>query len=266
MTKEFDFKGPVHKVVQRSSQQESWMSGLEHLPNRDSLDAEFSHAGKVIRVTEYTNSGAIHRVRLFNYDAAGRLCREIFLDATGNETGNTEFNYDEFGKDVGWLGRNAAGEIQRKGVNTYADGLLVCSTITQADDVPVLEKNFLYAGTTLHKSESKYYSTAGALAETWISNYNEQGLLAETFGLNGEGRPLGDGKYKYEYDDEKRVKAVLSFNDCAEEDVPNSIRVYEYRSDEHGNWVERRHYYRSRNDSRWTKRTTQRDIQYHPDA
>src|SRR5580704_16883212 len=36
--------------------------------------------------------------------------------------------------------------------------------------------------------------------------------------------------------------------------VANAVKVFEYKSDEVGNWVERHAFHRFRNDSRWTER------------
>jgi hypothetical protein len=51
----YDVKGRVHKLEQRKV----WNVGLEHLPNPDSFDVEFSPSGQVLRKTTYNMAGAV---------------------------------------------------------------------------------------------------------------------------------------------------------------------------------------------------------------
>src|SRR2546427_13305067 len=55
MKDKYDIKGRVHKLEQRKV----WNIGLEHLPNRDSLDVEFSPSGQILRLTTYNMAGAV---------------------------------------------------------------------------------------------------------------------------------------------------------------------------------------------------------------
>ncbi len=86
----------------------------------------------------------------------------------------------------------------------------------------------------------------------------------ETYGLNGDAKPLGDGKYKYEYDSKGRTSRVWTFNDFVPDGPASGLRIYEYETDEAGNWVERRDFYQSRGDSTWSMKTTTRRLTYYP--
>jgi hypothetical protein len=59
MNDKYDIKGRVHKLEQRKV----WNIGLEHLPNRDSLDVEFSPSGQILRLTTYNMAGAVTAAR-----------------------------------------------------------------------------------------------------------------------------------------------------------------------------------------------------------
>jgi len=59
MKDKYDIKGRVHKLEQRKV----WNIGLEHLPNRDSLDVEFSPSGQILRLTTYNMAGAVTAAR-----------------------------------------------------------------------------------------------------------------------------------------------------------------------------------------------------------
>jgi hypothetical protein len=59
MKDKYDIKGRVHKLEQRKV----WNIGLEHLPNRDSLDVEFSPSGQILRLTTYNMVGAVTAAR-----------------------------------------------------------------------------------------------------------------------------------------------------------------------------------------------------------
>jgi hypothetical protein len=123
---------------------------------------------------------------------------------------------------------------------------------------------FKYACNKLQTSDSKFYIPDGSLVEQWLSSYDLEGRIAETHGLNGDGRALGDGKYKYEYDSEGRTSRVWTFNDLVSDDPANGLTIYEYETDEAGNWVERREFSQSRGDSTWSKKTTTRKLKYYP--
>ena len=85
----------------------------------------------------------------------------------------------------------------------------------------------------MQKSTSVYFGPEkGEAVENWISAYGPNGeSWLKHLGLKPDGKPLGDGRYIYEYDGEGRRCEVLSFNDSTNDNVPNHIRRFAY-SDE----------------------------------
>src|SRR5437899_2765798 len=106
----------------------------------------------------------------------------------------------------------------------YERNLLTLFSAYDHNDQLKREKSFQYVEIKLHSSDSRYYLPDGTLYEQWISGYDSQGRIASTYGLNAEGKPLGDGKYTYEYDAEGRKSRVWSFND-----LRRHIRRYTFR-------------------------------------
>jgi hypothetical protein len=141
----------------------------------------------------------------------------------------------------------------------------VSSATVDAKGAAIRQENFEYVGCTLAKSVCRYYGPNGTLGETWISHYGAQGRLVETFGLAAKGDPLGDGRYRHEYDADGRKIKTWSFNDLSHDKVPNAVTVVEYESDEIGNWVERHAFSRFRSHSRWTEKITNRKLTYSPE-
>jgi len=197
------------------------------------------------------------------YDEAGMVIRTLSLDRAGAQTGDTEYEYGE-GRQIGWVSRDASGVVTRRCVQRYVGELLSSLALLQVNGLPVLEKVFEYAGKSLLKSLSKYYAPNGNLTEQWISHYDSNGRLEETFGLTAGGKPLGDGKYRFEYDTEGRTIKTLSLNEFTDDDLPDSVSVFEYTVDEAGNWTERRKQSRSKSDSAWRTEMTRREIAYYP--
>jgi hypothetical protein len=142
-------------------------------------------------------------------------------------------------------------------------GNRIASIKTQlANGCPVVEKEFEYSGDVQVRALSRYYGMNGNLASQWVSLYDSNGRVTETWGLTAEGKPLGDGRYKYEYDEQGRESRVFSFNDWDTENIPNTVSVYEYLYDQLGNWIERRKHHRFRSDSQWRTSVTTRKIKY----
>src|SRR5215472_4245923 len=81
MNENYGLKGPVHTLEQRRP----WKYGLEHLPNLESFDVEFSPAGQVLRQTNYTNAEGVYRTSHFVYDNTGKLIRAVEFDGRGKE-------------------------------------------------------------------------------------------------------------------------------------------------------------------------------------
>jgi hypothetical protein len=180
-------------------------------------------------------------------------------DRGGAEVAVSEFVYSE-GKRV-WTSRDASGAVTNRGVDEYVAERLTLSSTNHADGKPKLLKSFEYSEGKLSQSVSKYYGYTGGLGHLWVTSYDSAGRVAKTFGLKADGSPLGDGKYKYEYDAEDRRTKVWSFNDS--EDVANVVTVSEYLFDENGNWTERSDSHRSKSDSKWRKNVTTRRLTYY---
>ncbi len=66
MNDKYDVKGRVRRLEQRKD----WNLGLEHLPNRDSFDVEFSPTGQILRVTTYNMAGAVIVSEQFVYSVS----------------------------------------------------------------------------------------------------------------------------------------------------------------------------------------------------
>jgi hypothetical protein len=258
MNEKYEVTGPIQRIEQRKPS----VAGLEHLPNFDSFDLEFSPTGRVIRKTSYTGAGTVQSYERFLYDGGDKLIERCWFDGEGSQASSTHCRYDDAGKLVSCIGCDRSGAVTRTGTQRYIGELLVSAASTEANGSPVLEETFLYVDEKLAKSVASYYGMASALAEVWISYYNSSELVAETFGLTAEGKPLGDGRYRYEYDSYARKIKTWSYNDWADEDVPNSVFVFEYTVDEHGNWIERSDHHRSKNDPRWRTQVTKRKLTY----
>jgi hypothetical protein len=257
----YDVKGGVHRIEQRRHS----VDHLAFLPcpqDRDSFDVEFSPSGQVVQRTNYTFEAQIYGSKRFIYGGRGELVRTLEFEASGGRLGNTDFRFDSEGNCVGWTRFDSSGALTRLCVKHFTGKLLVHSVTSNASGVPVAEQDFQYERSTLVKSLRGYYGLDGSLSETWISLYNSQGWLIETFGLNEKGGALGDGRYTYEYDTDGRKMKNWSFNDCSDDNLPNAVTVFEYQSDEVGNWVKRTAFHRFLTDSRWTKKITNRKLTY----
>jgi hypothetical protein len=259
MNENYGVKGSVHTLEQRRP----WKHGLDHLQNLQSFDVEFSPAGQVLQRTDYTNAEHIYRSSRFVYDDTGRLVRAVEFDGTGIEVAVYEFEYSE-GKRV-CIARDARGIVTGRDIDEYDGDLLTVLGTYDASGRPKRLKSFEYAEGKLSKAVSKYYGSGGELLEISISHFGPFGRVIEAFGLTPDGKPTGDGRYVYEYDDVGREHRILSYNDLADTEIPNGIRGFVYRCDERGNWIERDEYHRSRSDSDWTKRITTRRLTYYED-
>jgi hypothetical protein len=252
----------VKDSVQRLEQRRGWKHGLDHLPNRESVDVEFSPAGQVLQQIDYRNDGGIYRSSRFLYDDIGRLIRTVEFDATGGELTVAEVEYSEQGRVR--TTRDATGIVTGRDVEEYDGKLLTLLGTYDAEGRPKRLKSFEYRDGKLSKAVSKYYGPDGNLIEISISHFDSLGRVVEAFGLKPDGKPTGDGRYVYEYDDEGRKQRILSYDDLADAQIPSSIRSFTYTYDEHGNWIERGEYYRSKSDTDWTKSMTMRKLTYFP--
>ena len=257
----YDVKGRVHRIDQRLQSVES-LKNLQHLRDHNSFDIEFSPSGQVVQQTNYTFGAKVHGSERFIYAERGELVRTLEFDGAGSQLRSTDFQCDNEGRCVGWTGFDSSGGLTRRCVQQYAGELLLSSATSDAKGVAIRQEDFEYAESNLVKSVCRYYGHDGTLRETWTSQHDSQGRLIETFGLTAKGDPLGDGRYTFEYDADGRKIKTWSFNDLSDDKIPNAVTVFEYKSDEMGNWVERHAFHRFRSDSRWTERITNRKLTY----
>lgn len=257
MNDNYGIKGRVRRLEQRK--QWGFSEGLlNQVPNFDSFDVEFSSTRLVLEKTSYTHSGAVHRSTRFEYNAAGKLVHSEEFDRQGQKLRASELVYSD--SKCSWTTCEMSGAITSHGVDEYDGTNLVLSSSYDSKGNPITLKSFEYEEGKLSRSVSKYYGCDGIAIEQWMTTYDEVGRIANTFGLNADGSPLGDGKYSYEYDQEGRQIKIWTFSDW--EDVASSVTVSEYRNDAIGNWVERQVFHRSKSDRRWRKTTTTRTLSY----
>jgi hypothetical protein len=244
-------------------QRKVWNIGLEHLPNRDSFEVEFSPSGQILRLTTYNMAGAEIGSNHFVYNDSGKVSRSLELDSMGRQIHSNDFVYQTQGNRVITVSETD-GKFAGRTVDVYEGNLLLSLASYDGENLLKREKTFQYAGSGLQASASRYYLPDGTLVERWLSSYDPECRIVETYGLNGDAKPLGDGKYKYEYDSEGRTSKVWTFNDLAPDGPASGLKIYEYETDEAGNWVERRDFYQSRRDSTWSIKTTTRRLTYCP--
>jgi hypothetical protein len=253
----YEVKGSVHTLEQRKP----WKHGLDDLPNFDNFDVEFSPAGKILKETQYTNAAAVHRTRRFTYDETGRLARAVELDGRAIEV--TVSEYETFQGRRECTTRNAAGVITGHNVDQYEGDLLTLSGTYDASGLPKCLEFFEYAERNLSRSVMKSFGAEGNLLEVSISHFDSQGRIIETYGLTPDGRPLGDGRFVFEYDRDGRRHQILSYSEFRDVEIPNRITGFVYTCDERGNWIERSEYHRFRSNPDWTRRITTRRLSYY---
>jgi hypothetical protein len=256
MNEGYEIKERVHKLEQRAPS----IPRLEHLRDHKNFDVEFSPSGKVLQITNYTGALVVHSREYFIYDEA-TLALSVELAAAYRCKGITCLESCDKGRKT-WVTRAPLGLVISRTVELFDGDHLLSFKSFGGDGLLKREKTFEYVENKLLTSESKYYGIDGSLAERWISHYNSDGRIAKSFGLKLDGEPLGDGRYKFEYDSEGRESRVWSFNEW--DDVATSVRTYEYTCDQRGNWIERRAFNQFRSDSHWQKKITTRKLTYYP--
>ena len=259
MNEDYGVRGLVHRLEQRKP----CVPGLEHLPDHNSFDVEFSASGLVVHLTQYTGAGNVFRSECYSYDESGKLARSLEFDSAESEAGTTKYDHDGDGKRIGWTKRDKSGVVTGRGVEEYAGKVLVSIVSFRANDVVVRRKTFEYSDNKLVQSVSTYYGPKGEITERWLSSYDSERRIAETFGLKSDDTPLGDGRYVYEYDKEGRESRVLSLNEFGDDNEPNHITRFAYKCDLHGNWIERYEFSRFRSDPNWRKTVTTRKLTYY---
>ena len=259
MNDKYEVKGRVHRLEQRKD----CNLGLEHLPNHDCFDVDFSPSGQVLRLTTYNMGGTVIGSEQFVYSDSGKMASSLDFDSAGRQTHSTRFVHQTGGNRV-ITASETGGKFTGRTVEVYDGSLLLSFASYDGDNLLKREKTFQYGVSKLQSSESRSYLPDGTLVERWLSIYGLEGRIAETYGLKGDGRPLGDGKYKYEYDPEGRTSRVWTFNDLVPDDSAIGLKISEYETDEAGNWVKRRDFYQSRGDSTWSMKTANRRLTYYP--
>lgn len=259
MNDKYDVKGRVHK----SEQRKAWNIGLDHVPNPDSFDVEFSPSGQVLRKTNYNMAGAVIGSVHFLYNDSGKISRSLEFDGAEKQIYRNDFVHQTDGNRV-ITASETDGKFTGRTVEAYDGNLLLSFASYDGDNLLKREKVFQYGSNRLQASDSRFYIPDGTLVERWLSSYDPEGRIAETYGLNGDGKPLGDGKYQYEYDSEGRTSRVWTFNDLVSDGQASGLKICEYETDEAGNWVERRDFYQSRGDSTWSMKITTRRLTYYP--
>ena len=121
-----------------------------------------------------------------------------------------------------------------RAVEAYAGPLLLSIVFYDEKEILKREKQFQHVGGKLFKSDSRYYLPDGSLNEQWLSDYDSLGRIAATRGLNLLGKPLGDGVYRYEYDEAGRKSRILSYGEREDDGVLNGVTVYQYETDDVG--------------------------------
>jgi len=260
MNEKYDINGHVLRLVQRKHQKFS-SDRLVHTPDHCSFDLDFSVNGQVSRKTLYTYGEAVFRSTQFEYDTSGRLTRTDDFNGEGLKIGTSEFVYSE--GQCARTERDAAGIITGRGLDEYDGPLLIRISSFDSRDMPRRIKVFEYSNNRLAKSDSRYYLPDGALSERCLTDYDSEGRVARTYGLKADGSPLGDGKYRYQYDGMGRRAKVWTYNEFDGSDTASSVTIYEYVDDELGNWIEQRERDLWRNDSHGSKTITTRKLTYH---
>lgn len=256
----YGVKGPVHILRQRKPRK---LDSLLQITDLDSFDAEFSPIGQLLQETNYNTAGNPIGYDRFVYDDAGRAAQRIRLDGTGVEIDRSHFERQIDENGIVTTSRKPSGEFLGRTIEIYEGKLLLSfSSYDELNNVR-RKKAFQYEGTRLLNSDSRYYIPDGSIVEQWLSDYDSESRIVSTYGLNSDGKPLGDGKYRYEYDSEGRQSKVWSYEDLSGDDIPNSVRVYEYSCDERENWIERREFHRFRDDSKWSYKITTRELTYY---
>lgn len=262
MNANYDFSGRVLRLRHRKPWKFGRKFGLDHFPNHEAFDVEFSPTGQVLQQTDYTTALEIYRSTRWVYDDSDRLIRTLEFDAAGTQRAVSEFEYSN--EKRAWTTSNSVGIVTSSGVEEYFGTVPTLSTTYDSTGKPKRLKFFEYTGSKLSQTVSKYFGANGDIAELSISRFDTMGRVIEAFGLKPDGSPNGDGRYTYEYDREGRKCRVLSFNDLDGTEIPNIVSEFAYQSDDQGNWTERTAYHISRGSSVSTTQITTREFTYFP--
>jgi hypothetical protein len=95
-----------------------------------------------------------------------------------------------------------------------------------------------YSNNSLARSDSRYHVPDGALYEHWLTDYASDARAAGTYSLKADLSPLGDGKYRYEYNGRGRQGKMWTYNEFDGSNMPSRFMIYDYVDDEISNWIE----------------------------
>jgi hypothetical protein len=246
MREKYGVKGPVRRIEQRRFLD----LGLPDLPDYERFDVEFSPSGRTLRLTRYNMAGnAIDSEQLL-YDRSDEVCRIAKFDGCGKPARSIDLARRIDGNRITTVAESD-GKFDGRTVEIFDGTLLLSFASYDENDHLKIEETFQYSGGKLQTSESRYYIPDATLIEKWRSSYDSKGRIAKTYGLRADGTPLGDGKYKYEYDLEGRESRIWTLDEFDPNEQPISITIYEYESDVSGNWIERRNFHQGRSDTKW---------------
>jgi hypothetical protein len=258
MREKYGVKGAVRRIEQRRFLD----IGLPDLPDHESFDLEFSPSGKTLQLTKFNMAGNAIASEQLLYDRSDELYRVVKFEGTGKPTRGIDLGRRIDGNRITTV-TESDGKFDGRTVEIFDGALLLSFASYDENERLKIEKTFQYSGEKLQTSESRYYIPDATLIEKWLSSYDSKGRIAKTYGLKADGTPLGDGKYKYEYDLEGRESRIWTLDEFDLREQPISIEIYEYENDESGNWIERRNFYQSRFDTKWFVQKTTRKLEYY---
>lgn len=232
MNEKYDIRGRVRRLEQRKD----WNLGLENLLNDDSFDVEFSPSGQILRLTTYNMAGDVIGSEQFVYSDSGKITSSLEFDSAGRQTHANCFVHQNEGNQV-ITASEKDGKFTGRTVEIFDGSMVLSFAFYDAKNFLMKEKAFQYIYNKLHSSETKFFVSDGRLVERWLSSYDSEGRIVETYGLNGDSEPLGDGRYKYEYTPQGRIGRVWTFDDLVPDGPASGLKMYEYVDDEAGNWV-----------------------------
>jgi hypothetical protein len=261
MLRTFQLKGRVRNLKQR--RQHNLNFDTIDPQDVESFDLEFSPMGQLVRETQYTFRGSVHRTDCLDYDEAGKHVRTISYDSFGREADVTDHDYDESGKSITSTTHDIKRRVFRRSVYLYSGERLSTELIYEANVALRRQKDYRYEGGKLSQTVSRYFNPDGTVREEQIASFGGEGRILFAYGLTASGKPLGDGKYLYEYDAEGRESRRIALDEFDAEKPAKCEEVSDYSSDELGNWVRRCSRSKWLGDSDWTETITLRTIEYY---
>ena len=258
MREKYGVKGPVRRIEQRRFLD----IGLPDLPDHESFDVEYSPSGKTLQLTRFNMAGNAIASEQLLCDGSDEVYHVVKFDGAGKPTRGIDLGRRIDGNRITTV-TESDGKFDGRTVEIFDGALLLSFASYDENDRLKMEKTFQYSGGKLQTSESSYYIPDSTLIEKWLSTYDSKARIAKTYGLKTDGTPLGDGKYKYEYDLEGRESRIWTLDEFDPEERPLSINIYEYENDESGNWIERRDFHQSHSDTKWFTQKTTRKLGYY---